>query len=131
MEIFQWILSVINTFSELNEAQMEKLKDRNVIFHSIKTAFRETIKHIDKTRKGEDGLDVSSEKLRDLWWEASGAIRPIYPDLARTFEDKSDYWTDPERFKEQIQTGERRFNYKFRLNEVERQIKALERKWFK
>lgn len=111
--------------------QNESRKDKSRVYSAFRKAYKMTRKHIETTRQGEFGdndfSDIDSDELANAWAEAAEAIRPYNPSLAQTFDDKSDYWRSPWGFHREIQEGTRRFNYKFRLDEVEKELLKMEK----
>jgi len=88
---------------------------------ALRQAFRCTKKHI-KTTRTEFG-DEDSTELANKWKVVAEKIRPFDKDTANILEMKADYWIDVNGFKNDIQDGNRRFDYRFRLNEIEKLIR--------
>jgi hypothetical protein len=122
-------LSFVSTFCEGQSFLLSSKQAKSQVISSLKNALRLTYKHINETRQGEPDnyTDKESKELSDAWSKVAMVIRPFDSYLAQIFEEKSDYWINPYGFREEIQNGERRFNYKFRLEEVEKELVLIER----
>lgn len=111
--------------------QLAKEQVKSKAISSLRNAIRQTYKHVQDNRKGEFGdIDFSDDdsiELVNAWSLAAGAIRPIDPDWANIFEQKSDYWTSPVGFRKDIQNYSRRFDFRIRLSEVENKLSELEK----
>lgn len=120
LEYFISIIQVAFQVVQLN-------KEYNVKYSEAKTAllqaFRETKKHIAETRTDYD--DIASEKLSKKWSKVAEKIRPFNSDTANILEMKADYWINPHEFKREIQDGQRRYDYRIMLVEIEKLIKNL------
>jgi hypothetical protein len=127
--MIEYFLSGISTWLQGAEFRQNQLAKRSEVLSALKYALRSTKKHISDTRT-EFG-DVESKELADKWSIAAKLIRPFNDDVASTLEQKSDYWTNPYGFKSEIQNGERRFDFRFRITEVEKMIRQLENNWKK
>jgi hypothetical protein len=110
--------------------QLAQQQLKSKVISSLRNAIRLTNKHIQDNRNGEFGevnfSDVDSKELVNAWSLAAEAIRPISSDWAKVFEQKSDYWTSPVGFRQDIQNQTRRFDFRFRLSEVEKKLIELE-----
>lgn len=103
------------------------MDDHKIRYSEAKTAllqaFRETKKHISETRTDYD--DIASEKLSEKWSIVAEKIRPFNPETANILEMKADYWINPNEFRREIQDGQRRFDFRMMLVEIEKLIKNL------
>lgn len=106
----------------------ESLREKSEALSALKEALRFTKKHISETRM-EDIDDIESKSLSKKWSKAAKLIRPFDSSLAIALESKGDYWLDPRQFKNDIQNNSRRFDYRFRIDEVEKSILDIEAKW--
>ena len=110
--------------------QLAKQQVKSKAISSLRNAIRQTNKHIQDNRQGDFGgenfSDTDSKDLVNAWSLAAEAIRPISPDWANVFEQKSDYWSSPVGFRQDIQNHNRRFDFRFRLSEVEKKLIELE-----
>jgi hypothetical protein len=101
--------------------------DHNIRYSEAKTAllqaFRETKKHIAETRTDYD--DIASKKLSKKWSKVAEKIRPFNANTANILEMKADYWISPYEFKREIQDGQRRYDFRMMLVEIEKLIKNL------
>ena len=111
--------------------QHDTAQAKSRVYSTFRKAFKMTKKHIDNTRSGEFGevdfADIDSDELANAWGEAAEAIKPYNPGLAQIFYQKSDYWRSPYGFYMEIQEEKRRFDYKFRIDEVENELLRMER----
>lgn len=126
--MIEYLIGTLEAFLRGKEFIQDQRAEKSKIISLIRAALRETKKHIEETRVGDYG-DVESENLAAKWSKAAEAIRPFNPRTAQTFEDKSDYWTNPHGFTHDIQSGQRRFDDLFRIEAVEKTLKQLETKW--
>lgn len=125
----EFFMNLIGNLFGIASFLLSSKQAKSEVISSLKNALRLTDKHIKDTREGEFGdnfTDVESKELSEAWSRVAGAIRPFDKHLAQTFEDKSDYWIDPYGFQRDIQDGTRRFNYKFRLKEVRKELLRIE-----
>ena len=113
--------------------QLAEKQVKSKAITSLRNALRQTAAHIKKTRQGEFGgdnfSDSDSNKLVSAWSLAAESIRPISPEWARVFEEKSDYWKSPVGFRLDIQNHQRRFDFRIRLTEVVKKLDELESKF--
>jgi hypothetical protein len=113
--------------------QLAEKQVKSEAISSLRNALRQTDHHIKSTRQGEFGgknfSDSDSAELVSAWSLAAEAIRPISPDWARVFEEKSDYWKSPVGFRMDIQNHQRRFDFRIRLTEVVKILDELESKF--
>lgn len=131
--MIKYFADLFNVFLKSQEIDLMDRKARSVIISALRDAIRYTKIHIKNYRIGEFGeqnfQDVESFELVSKWSEVARLIRPYDPSLAKTLEDKSDYWTDPHQFRLEVQNDERRWTYSMRLDEVERELAELERNY--
>lgn len=123
-----YLLGILQVFLNGAEFLSNRKAQRSKVLSLVRNALRETKKHISDTREGDYG-DIESRALAERWSQAAEAIRPFSPRTAQTFEEKSDYWTNPHGFTRDIQNGNRRFDDLFRIEAVEKTLKELEQKW--
>jgi hypothetical protein len=130
--MLDFLMSSIGNFFGIASFKLASNQAKSEVISSLKNALRLTEKHIEDTRQGEFGdiefSDVYSKELSEAWSRVAKAIRPFDNGLAQTFEEKSDYWINPNGFRNDIQNGKRRFNYKFRLYEVKTELARIENK---
>lgn len=123
--MLEYFFSFLTTFFQgLQYAHMSR-KDKSDAISALKDALRHTKKHI-KEKRVENFGDVESTEIAKKWSDAARLIRPFDPDFANAIEHKADYWTDPYGFKQEISDGNRRFNFRFRITEVENQLRDFE-----
>jgi hypothetical protein len=126
----EFFMSLIGNLFGIASFQLASKQAKSEVISSLKNALRLTDKHIEDTRQGEFGdiefNDVESKELSSAWSRVAEAIRPFDNGLAQTFEDKSDYWINPQGFRNDIQNGKRRFNYRFRLSAVKAELERIE-----
>lgn len=128
----EFFMSLIGNLFGIASFQLASKQAKSKVISSLKDALRLTNKHIEETRQGDFGdiefSDVQSKELSAAWSTVAEAIRPFDIGLAQTFEEKSDYWINPHGFRNDIQSGKRRFNYRFRLSEVKTELAKIENK---
>lgn len=131
--MIKYFADLLNVFLKSKEMRLAERQARSIIISALREAIRYTKLHIRNYRIGEFGeknfIDVASIELSSKWSYVATLIRPYDPSLARTFEDKSDYWTDPHQFRLEVQNDERRWSYSMRLDEVEWELVELERNY--
>ena len=128
--MIEYLVSLLSPFLKGFELRDTRLKRKSEVVSKLKAAIRLTEKHISETSKGEYD-DVESEKLSKKWSEVAEAIRPFNDDLARVFEEKSDYWAYPLGFRKDLQSGKRRRDFRLRLTVVKQIAANLEKRWRK
>jgi hypothetical protein len=128
--MFEYIMGLVGALFSIKKFQLASNQAKSEAISSLRHALRLTTRHIQETRVGEFGEigfnDVESRELSDAWSRVACAIRPFNRSLAKTFEDKSDYWLNPDGFRNDIQEGRRRFNYRMRITEVLTELGRIE-----
>lgn len=124
--MIDFFMSLVGNLFGIASFRLASLQARSEVISSLRNALRLTDKHIGETRV-DDFTDIESKELSQAWSDVARVIRPFDKGLAQTFEDKSDYWINPNGFRIDIQEGKRRFNYRFRLTEVRRELERIER----
>ena len=127
IDFFNWLIEQIIKSKELRKASA---KDKSEILRLLKLAIKYTNKHIEDNRNIETGEDKFSDGLMNKWAEVASLIRVYNSELARIFDSKSDYWYNPEKFKKELNSGSRNFDFRFRLTEVEKIEQALNNECF-
>ena len=125
--MIEFFTGLLGPFLQATEQSHARLKERSEALSALKEALRLTKKHVAETR--EDFGDIESRELAEKWSKAANLVRPFDAKLAKSLEHKSDYWTLPYEFKRQIQDGERRFDFRFRISEVEKRIREIENRF--
>ena len=127
MELF---IGLIGNLFGIASFQLAENQAKSEVISSLRNALRLTEQHIKDTRTGKLGkkrfYDVESRELSNAWSRVAQAIRPFDGGLARTFEDKSDYWINPSGFWQDIQNGERSYDYGMRLKQVKKELVRIE-----
>jgi hypothetical protein len=130
--MLEFFMSLIGNLFGIASFQLANKQAKSEVISSLKNALRLTDKHIEDTREGEFGdiefSDVESKELSTAWSKVAEAIRPFDSGLAQTFENKSDYWINPNGFRKDIQSGKRRFDCRFRLSAVKIELAKIENK---
>jgi len=130
MSMIEYLFGFFGAFYGRKGYQLAEKQLKSKAISSLKNAVRQTDFHIEKTRQGEFGgdnfSDRDSNELVMVWSLAAEAIRPISPEWASVFEEKSDYWRSPVGFRQDIQNHQRRFDFRIRLSEVEKKLVELE-----
>ncbi len=133
--MINYLLPLLSPFLKALEMRDVQNQKKSEVISALRRAIRETKLHIEKTRSGDFGSDnfneVASRDLSDKWSRVAEIIRPLDVRLAYTFEEKSDYWSNPHGFRLSIQDGNRRFDYRIRLEEVEQELIRLENSFLK
>jgi hypothetical protein len=128
--MMEFFMGLIGNLFGIASFQLATHQAKSEVISSLKNAIRLTEKHIEDTRKGKFGKkgfqDVESKELSGAWSRVAQAIRPFDRVIARTFEDKSDYWINPHGFWQDIQNGDRSYDYGFRLKEVKNELERIE-----
>ena len=128
--MFEYLIGLVGAVFAIKKFQLANRQARSEVISSLRDAIRLTIRHIQETREGEfaeEGFsDFESRELATAWSRAALAIRPFNRRLANTFEQKSDYWTNPTGFRHDIEDGRRRFDYMFRLSVVIGELNRIE-----
>ena len=126
----EFFLGLVGNFFGIASFNLANKQAKSEVISSLRHAIRLTESHINKTRIGEFGAigfsDMESHELADAWSRVANAIRPFDRKLARTFEDKSDYWINPHGFRHDIQNGERKLQYGIMLVEVKKELDKIE-----
>jgi hypothetical protein len=129
--MIEFFMGLIGNLFGIASFRLSSLQAKSEVISSIKNAIRLTEKHIKDTRTGKFGkkrfYDVESRELSGAWSRVAQAIRPFDSELARTFEDKSDYWINPYGFWQDIQNGERSYNDGIRLKAVKKELERIEK----
>lgn len=125
--IFTWFIDKI---IENKALKLAEKKDKSAIISALSLSIMKTDKHITLQRDKVTEKDVYSEDLMTSWNKVAELVRPYDSDLAKLFDSKSKYWYDPEKFKTEIQTRIRKFDFRFRLNEVKKIEEELNQIWF-
>lgn len=128
--MLDFFMSLIGNVLGAASFSLASRQAKSHVISTLRNAIRLTDKHIADTRTdefaGEDFIDVESTELSEAWSKVAAAIRPYDQQTAQTFEDKSDYWLNPYGFREDVRDGKRRFNYRFRLDEVKKDLIRIE-----
>lgn len=118
--MLEFFISLIGTIFQGKEYVDNYKVRKSEAESALLEAFRFTKKHISETRN--DYEDAESKELSQKWANVANKIRPFNEDTANILEMKADYWLNPEGFKKDIQDGKTRFDYRFRLIEIEKLI---------
>ncbi len=128
--MIEFFMGLIGNLFGIASFQLAENQAKSEAVSSLRHALRLTEKHIEDTRRGKVGkkgfVDVKSKELSGAWSRVAQAIRPFDSGLARTFEDKSDYWINPYGFWQDIQNGERSYDYGMRLKQVKKELVRIE-----
>jgi len=130
LKMEDFLSSIINKIIKSKELKHSTDKEKSEIIKLLRLAIKNTSRHIEQTRIGENGSDTLSDSLVNEWARIAELIRPFDNRLARLFDSKSDYWFNPTLYKEEASTGKRRFDFRFRLSEVKKIEAALNEAWF-
>ncbi len=129
--MIEFFMGMIGVFLAAGAFIQSSLQARSEVISSLKAALRLTKAHIEKNSKVQiiDSklIDLESEKVADAWSRVAKAIRPFDENLAKIFESKSDYWTNPEGFLREIQNGSRSYDDRMLLTNVENQLLKIEK----
>lgn len=129
-----FFMNLIGNLFAIKKFQLANNLAKSEAITSLRHALRLTINHIQDTRIGEFGdfgfSDVESRDLSDAWSRVARAIRPFDRNLAQTFEDKSDYWLNPDGFFREIHEGVREINFRIRITEVLIELDRIESEGF-
>lgn len=129
--MINYLLPLLSPFLKALEMRDSQRQRKSEIISTLRSALRDTKLHIENTRTNDFGADnfneVASTDLSDKWSRVAEIIRPLDGRLAYIFEDKSDYWSNPQGFRLSIQDENRRFSYRIRLEEVEQELIKLEK----
>jgi hypothetical protein len=122
----EFFMGLLGTVVQTLEYKDNKSSQRSELISALNEALRYTKKHIEKTRS-EYG-DAESEIISENWSKVAKLMRPFNEVTANILEMKADYWLNPNGFKEDIQNNSRRFDFRFRIVEVEKMIDRLNNK---
>lgn len=127
--MLDFLLQFVSNFLSITEqVEVKKIRKSEAI-SALRDALRHTRTHIDLTRivdVEENYDDQASLLLQEKWATAAKLIRPFDKQFAFNLELKSDYWINPSGFKNDIQSGKIRYDYRFHLNHVIKNINTLE-----
>jgi hypothetical protein len=133
--MIQYLFGGLRTYLKAKELSLSKNKQKSATVSALKKALRSTKKHIESNPSKEmidaKTSDLESEELAELWSKAAELIRPYNPGVAQRFEDKSDYWTNPKLFRQDIKDAKRKRDFRMHIDEVEKLINAIEEDWKK
>jgi len=124
--MFDFFTGLIGTFIQSMEYQNSKSIQKSEIISGLNEALRYTKMHISETR--DEYGDAESTLISDKWSKVAELIRPYNEVTANILEMKADYWLNPNGFKEDIQNQNRRFDFRFKIVEVEKMINRLNNK---
>ena len=124
--MIEFFMGLLGTFIQSKEYQDNKLSRKSEMISALNEALRYTKMHISKTRN-EYG-DAESSLISDKWSKVAKLMRPYNEVTANILEMKADYWLNPNGFKEDFQNQSRRFDFRFRIVEVENMINRLNNK---
>ena len=125
MEFFN---AVINGFKLYLERKDIDKQNKGRALQALIDAYQLTSEHIRETRDADIG-DEASEQLRVKWLEVATVCRTDIPELYDVFLHKSDYWLSPDVFRQEVASGERRYDFRFKLNEIRKLIEHLKKIW--
>lgn len=131
-DIFNYILGTVRTLISGKDFKIKQLERKSVAISKLRHAIRMTKQHIDdfpsNEFRGEWISESASKELSKLWSEAAMAIRPINSNTAFILEEKSDYWVNPKKFRQDAIDYTVRIDMRMRLEEVEQVLNQLESK---
>jgi hypothetical protein len=128
--MIEYFFSLIGNIISISSFNLANDQAKSEVISSLRMALRLTESHINNTRVGEFGgeefTDKDSSELVAAWSRVAQATRPFDSGLARIFEDKSDYWTNPSGFHRDIIDGRRIFNGAIRIQSINEELNRIE-----
>lgn len=85
-----------HTFGILVNAVKMKGKDISSSIEALNKAVQQTTVYVTRIEKGEERSRDKERELYEVWFSASVPMAKVDKALAMTFEQKAEYWLDPE-----------------------------------
>lgn len=120
--MIEFFMSLIGHFLTLKGNDLQERQAKSIAISALRNAVRLTLSHIEETRVSQfedpESADVASKEIAAAWSRAAETVRLFNKGMADTLEDKSDFWTNPDRFRKDILSGTRRNSDRMRLENV-------------